>query len=85
MIRPCWRNVVTEAAVHSMHNQDMQQDRQTVTLQGESLEHLPARVSFYDLPVQIDERGSVRERRLPLHSIRPARGRPARLPPLART
>ena len=85
MIRPRWRNVVTEAAVHSMHNQDMHQDRQTVTPQGESLERQPAGVSFYDLPIQIDERGSVRERRLPLQPIRPVRGWPALLPPLART
>jgi dTDP-4-dehydrorhamnose 3,5-epimerase len=44
-----------------MTNDELQQDRQTVTPQGESLEPLPAGVSFYHLPIQIDERGSVRE------------------------
>ena len=44
-----------------MQNPTIKQDRQTVTPQGEPVERLPAGVSFYDLPVQIDERGSVRE------------------------
>ena len=39
----------------------MVRDVQTVTPQGERLDPLPAGVSFYDLPIQIDERGSVRE------------------------
>ena len=44
-----------------MENQEPKQDHQTVTPQGESLERLPAGVSFYDVPMQMDERGSVRE------------------------
>ena len=40
---------------------EMKRDRQTVNPDGESLERLPAGVSFYDVPLQIDERGSVRE------------------------
>jgi dTDP-4-dehydrorhamnose 3,5-epimerase len=44
-----------------MENQEPKLDRQTVTPQRASLERLPAGVSFYDLPIQIDERGSVRE------------------------
>src|SRR3954466_1618944 len=37
------------------------QDGQTVTSQGESLEKLPAGVSFHDVVTQVDERGSVCE------------------------
>ena len=44
-----------------MAGQEPRQDRQTVTPQGQSLAPLPEGVSFYDLPIQIDERGSVRE------------------------
>ena len=44
-----------------MTDQEPKQDHQTVTPRGESLAQLPAGVSFYDLPIQIDERGSVRE------------------------
>ncbi len=44
-----------------MQNSEMQPDRQTVTPDGESIARLPAGVSFYDVPIQIDERGSVRE------------------------
>ena len=38
-----------------------QQDAQTVTLQGESVEKLPAGVTFHDVATHSDERGSVVE------------------------
>jgi len=44
-----------------MVEQEPQQDGQTVTPRGASLTPLPAGVSFYEMPIQIDERGSVRE------------------------
>ena len=50
-----------EARAISMTQPEPIQDRQTVTPQGESLAQLPAGVSFYDVPIQIDERGAVRE------------------------
>jgi hypothetical protein len=44
-----------------MPGAEMKQDRPTVTPQGESIERLPAGVSSYEVPIQIDERGSLRE------------------------
>lgn len=44
-----------------MTTQEIVRDRQTVTPAGEPIDPVPAGVSFYELSVQIDERGSVRE------------------------
>jgi hypothetical protein len=40
---------------------DVKQDRQTVTPEGQSLERLAAGVAVRDVPIHIDARGSVRE------------------------
>jgi len=44
-----------------MSDDQVRQDRQTVNSAGESLQRLPAGVGLRDVPIQIDERGSVRE------------------------
>jgi dTDP-4-dehydrorhamnose 3,5-epimerase len=44
-----------------MSSQELQRDRQTVTPEGEPVDQVPAGVCFHDVPIQIDERGSLRE------------------------
>ncbi len=44
-----------------MSEDQVRQDRQTVNAAGESLARLPEGVSLRDVPIQIDERGSIRE------------------------